>query len=88
MEVVTDGGALKDSFAGLLGGHGCGLFRGTLDHPWVGKNSLNGQSVHGVVLQQPGHQIFGSITDVCVCRVGVLHLDDKDKSYINKNADI
>lgn len=51
MEVVAGGGVLKDSFAGLFGGHGCGLFGGTLDHPRMGKNSLDGQSVHGVVLQ-------------------------------------
>lgn len=88
MEVVAGGEALKDSVAGLFGSHRCGLFGGTLNHPGVGKNSLNGQSVHGVVLQQPGNQIFGSVTDVCVCRVGVLHLDDKDTSCINTTADI
>lgn len=79
MEVVTGGGALKDSIARLLIGHGCGLFGGALKHPGMSQDSLDRQSVHGVVLQQPGNQIFGSITDVCVCRVGILHLDGKDK---------
>lgn len=72
------GGALKGSFAGLFIAHGCGLFGGALEHPGVSQDSLDRQSVHWVVLQQPGHQIFGSVADVCVCRVGILHLDDKD----------
>lgn len=69
----------KSSLAGLLIGPGNGLLDGGFDHPWVGQHSLGWQSVHRVVLQQPGNQVFCSVADVNMCRVGILHLGNKDK---------
>lgn len=69
----------RGSLAGLLVLQGCGLFGGTLDHPGVSQDSLDGEPVHGVVLQQPGNQVFGSGTDIGLSRVSVLHLDNKDR---------
>lgn len=79
---VLGGGEPKGSLAGLFVGHGCGLLGGGLDHPGVGQDSLDGQSVHRVVLQQPGNQIFGSSTDMNLCRVSILHLDNKDRKPV------
>lgn len=70
----------KYSLARLFTGPGFGLFGGVLNHPGVAQDSLNGQPVHGVVLQQPGNQVFGSSTEICLRRVSVLHLDDRDRN--------
>lgn len=72
----------KGSLAGLCVVHGCGFLGGALNHPGVGQDSLDGQSVHRVVLQQLSDQIFGSSTDVSLCRVSVLHLDVKDRKLV------
>lgn len=69
----------KSSLAGLLVGPGNGLFDGGFDHPGVGQDSLGWQSVHRVVLQQPGDQVFCSVADVNMSRVGILHLGNKDR---------
>lgn len=68
-------GSLADFFVG----EGCGFLGGVLDHPGVGQDSLNGQSVIWVVLQQPSNQVFGTGSDVGLCGVSVLHLNDKDR---------
>lgn len=74
---VQGGGKPKGLLAGQFIGHGCRLLGGAPNQPGVGQHSLDGQSVQGVVLQQPGNQIFGSSTDIGMCRIGILHLDDK-----------
>lgn len=74
---VLGGGEQSGSLGGLLLVQGCGFLGGALNQPGVGQDSLDGQSVHGVVLQQPGNQVFGSRTNSGLCRVSVLHLDDK-----------
>lgn len=45
------GGEPKGSLARLFGRHGCGLLGGGPQHPGVGQDALDGQSVHRVVLQ-------------------------------------
>lgn len=67
----------KDSLAGQFIGHGGGLLGGGRHQPGVGQHSLDGQSVHRVVLQQPGNQIFGSSADIGLCGISILHLDDR-----------
>lgn len=52
---------------GFLGGH--------LHNPGVGHDSLDGQPLHGIVLQQSGNQVFRPSADIRLRGVSVLHLD-------------
>lgn len=61
---VWGGEEQEGSLAGPFAVQDCGLLAGGLNHPGVRQDSLNGQSVHRVVLQQAGNQVFGSSTDI------------------------
>lgn len=76
----------KSSLAGRLVGPGNGLFDGGFNHPGVGQDSLGWQSVHRAVLQQPGNQVFCSVADVNMSRVGILHLGNKESDEVMKNC--
>lgn len=69
----------EQSLTGLFIIQSCRFLGGVFENPGVGQDSLDGKSVHGIVLKQPGNQVFSSSTDGSLCRVSILHLS-KDKT--------
>lgn len=51
-----------------------GLLVGILNHPRMAQDTLDGQSVHGVVLQQSPNQVLGARANVCLGRECIFHL--------------